>query len=257
MTKMAARRSCTYLARMIAAWAAVAGLMASEYHGHVKAGGLPLPGATVTAIQGETKVVTTTDDQGAFQFPDLADGIWAIEVQMLGFAKITHEVGVARVAPSPEWEMKILSPEALVASLTGASVPAAPANGHNAGPQREQAQAQMRRQQAVNGNSGRTGFQAGVFQRLDVNQTAATSAEGGLRSEEAADLGQSAANSFIVQGSVSSALGMPQQNDWEFGHRGMGMELGGGPGMMGMPGMAGPTGDGPPGPERRKRPCHC
>jgi hypothetical protein len=215
MTNMAARRTCTYLARAMAAWVAVAALMASEYHGRVKAGGLPLPGATVTAIQGETKVVTTTDDQGAFQFPDLADGTWTIEVQMLGFAKITHDVGVARVAPSPEWEMKILSPEALVASLTGAAVPAPPraavpappANGHNAGPQREQAQAQIRRQQAANGNNGHTGFQAGAFQRLDVNQTAATSAEGGLRNEEAADLSQSAANSFVVQGSMSSAPG--------------------------------------------------
>src|ERR1019366_8392137 len=43
-----------------------------------------------------------------------------------------------------------------------------------------------------------------AFQRVNVNQSAATSAittEGAIKTEEIADLTQSAANSFIVQGS--------------------------------------------------------
>ena len=60
-----------------------------------------------------------------------------------------------------------------------------------------------------------------------------------LTTENIADLNQSANNSFIVQGSMSSALGIGPQNDW-------GMGPPGGPGMMGMggAGMSGPGSEG-------------
>jgi len=51
---------------------------ASEYHGQVFFSGLPVPGARVTATQGDRKVVSTTDQQGIFGFPDLLDGAWTI-----------------------------------------------------------------------------------------------------------------------------------------------------------------------------------
>ena len=38
----------------------------------------------------------------SFSFADLADGTWTLEVEMLGFAKLTREVGVAHDAPAPE-----------------------------------------------------------------------------------------------------------------------------------------------------------
>ena len=82
---------------------------------------------------------------------------------------------------------------------------------------------------------------------MTVNQSASTSAitnEGGIKAEEIADLNQSAANSFIVQGSLSSAAGLPQQNDWGFGGRGMGPDGMGGPAMGGLGGDgAGGTSD--------------
>ena len=190
---------------------AASGLPASEYHGAVKAGNLPLPGATVTATQGETKLVTTTDERGAFHFAELADGVWIIEVGMLGFDKISHEVGVSAGAPAPEWQLKFLSESALLGAL-GETAPV---------PAQQQ--------------------QRPAFRRVAVNQssdTAAASTEGAIKTEEIADLTQSAANSFIVQGSMSSAAGLAQQNDW--GPRGMD----GGPGGPGGPGMGG---DGPPG----------
>src|SRR6266567_6133871 len=102
---MSVNRIYTALGRLLAACIAVAGLVASEYHGVVKSGGLPIPGATVTAMQVDKKVVTTTDEQGAYAFPNLADGIWTIEVEMLGFAKLTKEVGIDAQAPSPQWEL--------------------------------------------------------------------------------------------------------------------------------------------------------
>ena len=39
--------------------------LASEYHGRVTFGGLPVPGATVTATQGSQKVVAVSDQQGS------------------------------------------------------------------------------------------------------------------------------------------------------------------------------------------------
>ena len=85
---MTATKIHLFLIRILAACLLVCAAMASEYHGTVKTGGLPVPGATVTAIQGDKKVVTTTDERGAFSFAELADGKWTLEVEMLGFAKL-------------------------------------------------------------------------------------------------------------------------------------------------------------------------
>ena len=97
---MPSNRIYLHFGRILAAWIAVTGLMASEHHGTVKSGGIPVPGATVTAIQGDKKIATTTDDDGAYSFPDLADGVWTIEVQMLGFAKLSREIGIAPKRPA-------------------------------------------------------------------------------------------------------------------------------------------------------------
>jgi hypothetical protein len=209
----------------LAIFMAASALMASEYRGMVKAGGLPLPGATVTAIQGAQKVTTTTDDRGAFRFAELADGVWTLEVEMVGFEKYTREVGVAPTAPSPEWELKFLSESALLAQLGGGAGTAQAAGPAHTAP-----------------------AQRGSYQRLNVSQSAesgAIASEGTIKTEEVAGLTQNAANSFLVQGSISSVLGMGPQNDW--GPR-MGADGMGGPGGVGMgPGgdqMGGPRGDG-------------
>ena len=76
---------------------------------------------------------------------------------------------------------------------------------------------------------------------MAVTQSADSSAfntEGAIKTEEVADLSQSTNNSFLVQGSMSTALGMPQQNDWGMG------PPGGGPDMMGMGGPGGMNGMG-------------
>ena len=71
---MALNRIHTYFGRALAAWIAVAGLLAAEHHGTVKSGGLPVPGATITATHGDKKHVTTTDENGRYAFADLPDG---------------------------------------------------------------------------------------------------------------------------------------------------------------------------------------
>ena len=66
-------------------------LAAVEDHGNVKFGGMPVPGATITATQGDKKIVTITDAQGNYAFPDLAPGVWTLQVDMLCFE--TDEAG--------------------------------------------------------------------------------------------------------------------------------------------------------------------
>jgi hypothetical protein len=49
-----------------------------------------------------------TDQQGAYSFPELADGVWTIQIEMLCFAAIKQEAAVAPDAASPVWELKVL-----------------------------------------------------------------------------------------------------------------------------------------------------
>jgi hypothetical protein len=84
---------------------------ASEYHGQVTLGGLPVPGATVSATAGGKTVTTTTDTQGLYSFPGLADGTYTVRVEMTGFAPLTQEVPVAAEAPAGKFELKMLSVE--------------------------------------------------------------------------------------------------------------------------------------------------
>jgi len=93
---------------LIALLVAVGPLTASEYHGVVQFGGLPVPGATVTATQGDQKSAAVTDRQGAFSFPDLRDGAWTIDIGMPGFAPIHQDVNVIPAGQASEWELKIL-----------------------------------------------------------------------------------------------------------------------------------------------------
>ena len=87
---------------------ACAPVAASQHAGQVTFGGVAVPGATITATQGEKTSVTVTDQQGVFRFADLADGMWTIRVDMLGFSKLTQEVSVSADAPPSMWELKLL-----------------------------------------------------------------------------------------------------------------------------------------------------
>lgn len=105
---------------------------ASEYHGQVTFGDLPVPGATVAATRGNDRLVATTDQQGVFSFPDLADGNWTIAVEMQCFATIEQEVVVAPSAPVtpvvlqlqllPLDEMKTQTATTIVSPVTAPSL---------------------------------------------------------------------------------------------------------------------------------------
>jgi hypothetical protein len=100
---------------VLLAAASVAG--ASEYHGLVTSGGLPVPGATVTVTQGSKKLVAVTDLQGFFSFPTLTDGAGTIQVTMTGFAPTKQEVTITPNAAMGKWELKQLSLDQIRSTL--------------------------------------------------------------------------------------------------------------------------------------------
>lgn len=262
----------THLGRLLAVWIFAASLMAADYHGMVKFAGLPIPGATVTATNGDKKHFTTTDENGRYAFAGLSDGLWTVEVEMLGFAKLSNEVAIAFGAPAPEWNLKFLSLGAITAaapappkvpaaagtpapattqSATAAS-PVPAARGSAAGGQPANT---ARAPQAGRGQNGANGQPsrppANGFQRVDVISSGdvAPAPETALAASEMADLSNSADPSMLVSGSVSRGLDMPGQNDWFGGPGGRiagmgGPGIGGPDGMNGAPGMNAAGGDG-------------
>ena len=83
-------------------------LAAAEHHGVVKFNGLPVPGATVTASRDDQKFAAVSDQQGAYAFPDLRDGVWTIDVGMPGFVPIHESVAITTPGQPSTWELKIL-----------------------------------------------------------------------------------------------------------------------------------------------------
>ena len=91
---------------------------ASEYFGHVTFGGLPVPGATITATQGTKTIRVTSDEGGVFRFDDLPDGQWKIEVKMLCFETIDADVTIASKMSATKYELKLLPADELRALAT-------------------------------------------------------------------------------------------------------------------------------------------
>jgi hypothetical protein len=178
-------------------------LAASEHRGVVKFGGLPVPGATITASQGERKVSTISDPEGAYEFAYLADGDWSIEVQMQLFAGKRRDVQVSAQASAAEWELKLLPADQIgkIAVAAAAPLPVASAKPV-AG--------------AMPTNT------ATPFQRTDLassRQTPAAPVEAPAASNpDTAELAQRAADGFLINGSVNNGVVSPFAQQPAFGN---------------------------------------
>ncbi len=84
---------------------------AAEHHGQVTFGTLPVPGATVIATQGTKKLTVVSDEQGRYNFSDLAEGVWKLDVEVSFFSTLHQEVivtGGTANGPGLAWPMKML-----------------------------------------------------------------------------------------------------------------------------------------------------
>ena len=92
---------------------------ASEYRGEIFSGGLPVPGATIVAMQAGKKVSSVSDVNGSYIFPDLPDGVWHVRIEMLGFVNVEADVTVmARLSPA-KWELTMLPLDRALALTAG------------------------------------------------------------------------------------------------------------------------------------------
>ncbi len=202
-------------------------VQASEHHGVVKFAGLPVPGATVTATMGDKKMVAVSGPDGVYSFPDLADGVWTLQVEMLCFSPLKMEVAVAPNAPSPEWELKLLPldeikaaapPPAPKAAQPAATVPAATpqADGAQAAgptPSLVAAQAAPKKGSKAAKAAAATAATATAnarpgFQRADLNASGAPPAAGDQPAAGGVDEAAPASNgdALLVNGSVSNGV---------------------------------------------------
>ena len=151
---------------------------ASEHHGQVTIVGVPVPGVTVTAARGDKKIVAVTDPQGAYSFPDLQDGAWTIQVEMLGFAPAMQEIVIMPDAPVLQWELKMLAFDEIHAEVI--RTPS----------QRTQ----------VNASSG------AAAEAVQANNPQPSGAFANLSAE---DLNQRAADGLLINGSVNNGAASP------------------------------------------------
>ena len=111
------RRAALVLILLTVVLFGLTALAASTHHGQVNFGGLPVPGATVTATKGDKRLGAVTDQQGVYTFTDLDDGVWAFQVEMFGFATQTQDIAISAGMPSPVWELKLLPFEEITRGL--------------------------------------------------------------------------------------------------------------------------------------------
>jgi hypothetical protein len=190
-------------------------LVAAEHHGLVKFGGLPVPGATVTATQAEKRLTAITDQQGAYFFADLPDGVWTVRVEMLCFAPLEKEVAITAQAPAPEWDLKLLPLDQMGAVApppsppTAAQALAAPAQPAPA--PAKKAKASKTAAQPANTASG--------FQRADLNASAdaakLTSDTGPAAPNDASP---APSDGFLINGSVNNGASTPFAQSAAFGN---------------------------------------
>jgi hypothetical protein len=105
-------------------------LLASDYFGQVTFNGLPVPGATVTATQADPstslgaskKTSATSNADGIYHLADLADGLWALTIELFGFATITREITVPATEEPPPDALSVRSFDELTRALPPARV---------------------------------------------------------------------------------------------------------------------------------------
>jgi len=223
------KRICQYLRYGAVACLALGALAAADHRGQVKFGGLPVPGAAVTVTQGDKKLTAVTDDQGVYSFPDLADGIWTLQVEMLCFTPIKQEVAVTAGAPVAEWELKMLPFDEIKASApppapvpapaaTTAAAPAAAATPQPTAAPPAKPDKKAKGKNAAVAAPAANGAQA--FQRADLNASGdgAKPPADSAPSSGVGELTPSNNDGFLINGSVNNGAASPFAQSAAFGN---------------------------------------
>ncbi len=188
---------------------------------------MPIPGVTVTASQADKKLTAVTDDQGVYSFPNLTDGLWNIQVEMLCFDTIKREIAVASDAPSPVWDLKLQTLDQIKAVAVAPSEPKPAAAATDTAAATTTAKPSVASSAVAAPPKGKgkkgavappTAAQTG-FQRAQVNASpgAATNApaEAAVNTEEAS---KGASDGLLINGSVNNGAASPFAQNPAFGN---------------------------------------
>ena len=187
-------------------WLAIATLTAAEHRGQVRFGGLPIPGASVTATQGDKVVAAITDPQGSYSLNGLDDGPFTIQLDMFCFVPIKQEISNAE----PKiWEMKLLPLAEMKAAAPPPTAPVA-VSQTTAAPSKKKGKLPPPIAQNT----------PGAFQKADLNAQGAPPASDAKppSDQDAAELSQRAADGFLVNGSRNNGASSPFSQIPAFGN---------------------------------------
>jgi hypothetical protein len=187
-------------------FASISLLADSDHVGKVTLTGVSIPGATVTAKQGDKSLATITDQNGIYKFTGLADGTWTVTVSMVGFETMTREVTLPSSAEGV-WELTLMPIEKVVGTLP-APRPVQPEQTTNT-------QTNGRGQQAGRGGANANTPQTG-FQRAGVNQVATAPPPPVDREDPPPDPNAAAAG-LLINGSVNNGAASPFAQARAFG----------------------------------------
>jgi len=101
-------------------------LDAAQFSGTVRAADTFVPGATVTAQQGDKKVTAYTDENGRYAM-ELGPGVWDVQVEMFSFTTGKSQVTVGDAAVGKEWVLTMPK----VAGAGGTAAAIGPVPGQN------------------------------------------------------------------------------------------------------------------------------
>ena len=196
-------------------------LFASEQRGQVRFGGLPVPGATITAARDGQTLRAITDSQGLYSIAGLADGAWTVEIQMPGFAAIQQVITVAPDASPAEWDLKMLPLDQMHAVVAPSEKEPASAIGAKPEPG---AKLEPRKSSRNPKSPPAPADTSGAFQRTDLNAVNANAgAAPPAQSSPSAfqnqpDLIQGAADGLLINGTANNGASSPFALGQAFGN---------------------------------------
>jgi hypothetical protein len=203
-------RAALCLAAFLCGMIPTSAFAASERAGKVTFGGVAVPGATVTATQGDKKLVTSTDANGVFMFTDIAEGVWSVRIELIGFAPAVQDVTIGGSDTAPvAVELALLTFDEITKSQPTLRVDNTPLQ-----PQTAPARGSTGQPAAA---AARPGFQrAEVTSSAPSAQRAAAQAPAEPPPPSEASMG--AADGLLINGSVTNGAASPFAQAAAFGN---------------------------------------
>ncbi len=97
----------------------------ADFKARVLLQGRPIPGATVTLIQGDHRVTGITDQQGRLQLSGILSGSWTLHIAMTGFRAMDQSVEISKSSESRAFNLDLLPRSELLALASAHTAPPA------------------------------------------------------------------------------------------------------------------------------------